>query len=138
MDTIDSLFISEINRVLTTFPSIYSNNDVVSLLENLKLTVLDAVSKAKPTVGITEEQFQEFNANVRNRLESSMCNGSIDLYDYSSVEFSIDYHNTIVIENIDFNSDAVTEELDEIMLTEFQEIFGDFIITEDVTPKTEE
>jgi len=132
MEKIDQLFISEINRVLTTFPSIYSNNDVVSLLENLKITIIDELSKAKPTVGITEEQFQEFNANVRHRLDSSMCNGSIDLYDYSSAEFSIDYHNTIVIENIDFNSDSVTEELDEIMLDEFQKSFGDLII------KTEE
>jgi hypothetical protein len=132
MEKIDQLFISEINRVLTTFPSIYSNNDVVSLLENLKITIIDELSKVKPTVGITEEQFQEFNANVRHKLESSMCNGSIDLYDYSSAEFSIDYNNTIVIESLDFNSDAVTEELDEIMLNEFQKSFGDLII------KTEE
>lgn len=132
MEKIDQLFISEINRVLTTFPSIYSNNDVVSLLENLKISIIDELSKVKPNVGITEEQFQEFNANVRHRLDSSMCNGSIDLYDYSSAEFSIDYHNTIVLESLDFNSDAVTEELDEIMLNEFQKSFGDLII------KTEE
>ena len=132
MEKIDQLFISEINRVLTTFPSIYSNNDVVSLLENLKISIIDELSKVKPNVGITEEQFQEFNANVRHRLDSSMCNGSIDLYDYSSAEFSIDYHNTIVLESLDFNSDAVTEELDEIMLDEFQKSFGDLII------KTEE
>ena len=132
MDTIDNLFISEINRVLTTFPSIYSNNDVVSLLENLKLTVLDALSKEKTTSGITEDQFQEFGSNVRHRLESSMCNGTIDLYDYSSAEFSIGYDNRIEIENIDFNSDTITEELDEILLDEFQQSFGDLII------KTEE
>jgi len=132
MEKIDQLFISEINRVLTTFPSIYSKNDVVSLLENLKISIIDELSKVKPNVGITEEQFQEFNANVRHRLDSSMCNGSIDLYDYSSAEFSIDYHNTIVLESLDFNSDAVTEELDEIMLDEFQKSFGDLII------KTEE
>ena len=132
MDTIDALFISEINRVLTTFPSIYSNNDVVSLLENLKLTVLDEVAKLNTTSGITEEQFQMFNSNVRHRLERSLHNDSHELIDYSSAEFSIDYGNQLSIDNIDVNVDFITEELDDILLAEFQESFG-FLIT-----KTEE
>ena len=49
MDKIDALFISEINRVLTTFPSIYSNNDVVSLLENLKINIINELPKEEPT-----------------------------------------------------------------------------------------
>lgn len=128
MEKINALFISEINCVLTTFPSIYSNNDVVSLLEHLKITIIDELSKAKPTLNITEEQFQEFGSNVRHRLESSIFNGTIDLYDYSSAEFNINYDNRIEIENIDFNSDALTEELDEILLDVFQQSFGDLII----------
>ena len=131
MDTIDNLFISEINRVLTTFPSIYSNNDVVSLLENLKLTVLDALSKEKPTIGITEDQFQEFNANVRDALERVLYN-SDEIVDIHSAEFSIDYDNRVSVESISVNTDFVTEELDEIMLDRFQEAFGELII------KTEE
>jgi hypothetical protein len=132
MDTIDNLFISEINRVLTTFPSIYSNNDVVSLLENLKLTVLDAVSKEKTTSGITEEQFQEFNANVRHALERVLYD-SDQVVDIHSAEFSIDYDNRISVENISVNADFVTEELDEIMLDRFQEAFGELIITNEPT-----
>lgn len=132
MDTIDALFISEINRVLTTFPSIYSNNDVVSLLENLKLTVLDEVKKLNTTSGITEEQFQMFNSNVRHRLERSLCNDSHELIDHSSAEFSIDYHNTIVIDNVDVNVNFIVDELDDILLAEFEESFG-FLTT-----KTEE
>ena len=132
MDTIDNLFISEINRVLTTFPSIYSNNDVVSLLENLKLTVLDAVSKEKTTSGITEEQFQEFNANVRHALERVLYD-SDQVVDIHSAEFSIDYDNRISVENISVNADFVTEELDEIMLDRFQEAFGELITTNEPT-----
>ena len=132
MDTIDALFISEINRVLTTFPSIYSNNDVVSLLENLKLTVLDEVAKLNTTSGITEEQFQVFNSNVRHRLERSLNNDSHELVDHSSAEFSIDYGNQLSIDHIDVNVDFITEELDEILLAEFEESFG-FLTT-----KTEE
>ena len=127
MDKIDQLFISEINRVLTTFPSIYSNNDVISLLENLKLTVLDELSKVKTTSGITEEQFQEFNANVRHALERILCDSN-EAIDTHSAEFSIDYDNRISIDNIDINTDFITEELDEIMLDRFQEAFGELII----------
>jgi hypothetical protein len=126
MDKIDALFISEINRVLTTFPSIYSNNDVVSLLENLKLTILDELSKVKTTSGITELQFQEFNANVRHALERVLYD-SDQIVDTHSAEFSIDYDNRISVENISVNADFVTEELDEIMLDRFQEAFGELI-----------
>jgi hypothetical protein len=132
MDKINELFECQIGDAINAFPSVFSKDDVVDILSKLRTNVLYAANEIKSTTGITEEQFQEFNANVRHRLDSSMCNGSIDLYDYSSAEFSIDYHNTIVIENIDFNSDSVTEELDEIMLDEFQKSFGDLII------KTEE
>jgi len=126
MDKIDALFISEINRVLTTFPSIYSNNDVVSLLENLKLTILDELSKVKTTSGITELQFQEFNANVRDALERVLYD-SDQIVDTSSAEFSIDYDNRVSVESISVNTDFVTEELDEIMLDRFQEAFGELI-----------
>ena len=131
MDKIDALFISEINRVLTTFPSIYSNNDVVSLLENLKLTVLDALSKEKTTSGITEEQFQEFGTSVSHALERILYD-SDQVVDTHSAEFSIDYDNRISVENISVNADFVTEELEEILLDRFQEAFGELII------KTEE
>lgn len=128
MDTIDALFISEINRVLTTFPSIYSNNDVVSLLENLKLTVLDEVKKLNTTSGITKEQFQYFNTNVRDRLERTLHNDRDGLVDYDSAVFTLDYGNHISVEDIDVNVDLITEELDDILLNEFEICFGELII----------
>jgi len=127
MQKINDLFDQEITKTVDAYPSIFSKDDVVNLLSTLRTTVLYAATELKPTVSITEEKFQEFNANVRNALETSMNNGSIDLYDYQSAEFTINYSNQIEIENIDFNSDCITEELDEIMLNEFQAIFGDLI-----------
>jgi len=127
MEKINDLFDQEITKTVDAYPSIFSKDDVVNLLSTLRTTVLYAATELKPTVSITEEKFQEFNANVRNALETSMNNGSIDLYDYQSAEFTINYSNQIEIENIDFNSDCITEELDEIMLNEFQAIFGDLI-----------
>ena len=127
MQKILDLFECQIGDTVNAYPSIFSKDDVVSLLIKIKESVLAEVAELKPTVSITEEKFQEFNANVRNALEHSFNSGSVDVYDYSSAEFSISYNNTIEIESIDFNADAVTEELDEIMLTEFQAIFGNLI-----------
>ena len=71
--------------------------------------------------------FQEFSSNVTRALEREINNGSIDVYDYSSVEFSIDYPNTIQIESLDFNTNAVTDELSNILLDQFQESFNKFL-----------
>ena len=127
MDKVNELFDVQVTSVIDAFPSVYTKDDVVKILDALRHSVVVEVSQMSKEVGITELKFQEFNANVRNSLETSLNNGTIDIYDYSSAEFSIDYRNTIVIETLDFNSDAVTEELDDILLTEFQAIFGDLI-----------
>jgi hypothetical protein len=131
MEKINNLFDQEITKTVDAYPSIFSKDDVVNLLSTLRTTVLNEVSELQPTTSITELKFQEFSANVRNALDYSFNNGSIDVYDYSSAEFSISYNNTIEIERIDFNSDAVTEELHEIMLTEFQAIFSDLITNDE-------
>jgi hypothetical protein len=127
MDKVNELFNVQVTNVVNAFPSVYTKDDVVKILDALRHNVVVEVSQMSKEVGITELKFQEFNANVRNSLETSLNNGTIDIYDTSSAEFSIDYRNTIIIETIDFNSDAVTEELDDILLTEFQAIFGDLI-----------
>ena len=84
MEKINNLFDQEITKVIDSFPSIYTKDDVVNLLATLRTQTLIGASELKPTVGITEEKFQEFNANVRNALEHSFNSGSLDVYDYSS------------------------------------------------------
>jgi hypothetical protein len=127
MEKILDLFECQIGDTANAYPSIFSKDDVVSLLIRIKESVLAEVAELKPTVSITEEKFQEFDANVRASLEKSLNNGSIDIYDYSSAEFSISYDNRVEIESLDFNTDAVIDVLDDILLTEFQAIFGDLI-----------
>jgi hypothetical protein len=127
MEKINGLFELEVLRVVEAFPSVYTKDDVVSLFNVLRTNVLNEVAELKPTVGITEEQFQEFAAEVNRKLERSLSNGSIEVYDYSSAEFSINYDNRIEIENIDFNSDAVADELHDILLDQFQQHFGELL-----------
>lgn len=132
MDKIHDLFELEVLQVVEAFPSIYTKDNVVSLLNVLKTKVLhevaDALSEANKTAaGITEEQFQEFAADVNRKLESSLCNGNIEVYDTGSAEFSISYDNRIEIENIDVLTDNITDELHDILLDQFQQHFGRLI-----------
>jgi hypothetical protein len=130
MDKINNLFDQEITKTIDAYPSIFSKDDVVNLLSSLRTTVLyeaaDALSNANATP-ITEMDFQNFSESVTRELENRINRGDVDIHDYSSAEFSINYHNTIEIENIDFNSDAVTDELSDILLDKFQESFGKLI-----------
>lgn len=132
MDKINNLFESEVLKVVEAFPSIYTKDDVVSLLNVLRTNTLkeaaDALSEAnKAAAGITEEQFQEFAADVNRKLESSLCNGNIEVYDQSSAEFSINYENRVELENIDVLTDNITDELHDILLDQFQQHFGRLI-----------
>jgi len=131
MEKINDLFDQEITKTVDAYPSIFSKDDVVNLLSALRTNVIAEALEASRQLAeaerkffISEMDFQEFSSNVTNALERCINNGNIDIYDYSSAEFSIDYHNTIQIESIDFNTDAVTDELSNILLDQFQESFG--------------
>ena len=127
MDKINNLFDQEITKTVDAYPSIFSKDDVCNLLTALRTNVLMEVSELKPTVSITEMQFQEFRADVSRALERALCDGSIEVYDNSSAEFSIDYNNTIVLENMDVHTDNITDELDNILLDQFQQHFNNLI-----------
>jgi hypothetical protein len=129
MEKINDLFDQETTRVLDAFPSVYTKDDVVTLLSKLRTNVLFAYDADKQTtVGITEDEFQAFATNVQNDLERALCNGQIEVYDTGSAEFSISYDNRIELENIDVLTDNITDELHHIMLDHFQAQFGKFLI----------
>ena len=128
MEIINNVFDQQIEKIIDSFPSIYTKDDVVTLISGLRTQVLTEVSELKQSVKpITEMDFQEFSESVTRELENRINRGDVDVHDYSSAEFSINYHNTLEIESIDFNSDAVTDELSDILLDKFQEAFGELI-----------
>jgi hypothetical protein len=120
MEKINELFELQVAIVIDAFPSVYTKDDVISLLTTLRTQVLTEVSELNPIESITEEQFQEFASDVQNNLERSLCNGHIEVYDTGSAEFSIGYDNKIQIENIDVLTDNITDELHDILLDQFQ------------------
>jgi hypothetical protein len=127
MDKINGLFELEILKVVEAFPSIYTKDDVVSLLNVLRTNTLNEAAELKPTVGITEIKFQEFALDVTKSLEDEINRGNIEVYDTSSAEFSINYDNRIELENLDVLTDNITEELHDILLRQFQEHFSNLI-----------
>ena len=127
METINNVFDQQIEKIIDSFPTIYSKDDVVTLVSGLRTQVLTEVSELKSTTVFTEELFQEFASDVQNNLERSLCTGSIEVYDTGSAEFSINYDNRIQIENIDVLTDNITDELHDILLDQFQNHFGKFL-----------
>jgi hypothetical protein len=127
MEEINDLFEQEVVKVNDAFPSIYTKDDVVSLLISLRTQVLNKAAELKPTTVLTEELFQEFAADVNNSLEHELNNSNIEVYDNSSAEFSINYDNRIELENLDILTDNITDELHNILLEQFQNHFGEFL-----------
>ena len=131
MEIINNVFDQQIEKIIDSFPSIYTKDDVVTLISGLRTAVLiEAAELKQPVQSITDMDFQEFSSNVTQALEREINNGGIDVYDYSSAEFSIGYNNELSIESIEFNTDAVTDELSNILLDQFQESFGKLITSE--------
>ena len=130
MEKINDLFDQEITKTIDAYPSIFSKDNVVNLLSVLRTAVLYEATKLQPTVSITEMDFQEFSCNVTRALERSLNDGTIDVVDNDSAEFTIGYRNTIEIECINVDTESITDELANILLDQFQEYFGKFITSE--------
>jgi hypothetical protein len=131
MDKINELFECSIGDAINAFPSVFSKDDVVDILAKLRTNVLYAANEIKTTTSISEMDFQEFRADVSRKLERALSDGTIEPIDYGSAEFTINYSNQIEIENINCDTEGITDELDNILLDEFQAKFGKFITSED-------
>lgn len=125
MENINNLFDQEITKTIDAYPSIFSKDDVVNLLSSLRTNVLTEVSELQPTATVNEKRFQDFSESVTRALENSINLGNLDIYDTSSAEFSINYHNTIEIESIDFNTNDLIDELSDILQDQFVGYFGE-------------
>jgi hypothetical protein len=125
MDKITTLFDVAIHENLNAFPSVYSKEDVNSLLESLKNNVLTEIIGQASGAIITDERLADFVESVVRRLDRHLC--SSDLVDTSSAEFSIDYGNQISLDNIDVDTESITSELDDILNDEFSTSFPEFL-----------
>jgi hypothetical protein len=131
MEKMNDLFDYKIDLVCNNYSSVFTKDDVIELLSKLRTEVLnEALELKRPIVSISEMDFQEFSCNVSRALERSLNDGTITPIDYDSAEFAINYQNTIEIENINCDTEGITDELANILLDQFQESFGKFITSE--------
>lgn len=130
MEKINNLFDNRVDLICDNYSSVFTKDDVLSLLSRLRADVLEEVINSNPPAFISEMEFQEFSSDVSKKLERALNDGTIDPVDRDSAEFSIGYRNTIEIECINVDTDGITEELANILLDEFQIKFGKFITSE--------
>jgi hypothetical protein len=131
MEKMNDLFDYKIDLVCNNYSSVFTKDDIIELLSKLRTEVLnEALELKRPIVSISEMDFQEFSCNVSRALERSLNDGTITPIDYDSAEFAINYQNTIEIENINCDTEGITDELANILLNQFQESFGKFITSE--------
>jgi Na+-transporting NADH:ubiquinone oxidoreductase subunit NqrA len=130
MEKINNLFDSRVDLVCDNYSSVFTKDDVLSLLSRLRADVLTETAALTPVNSISEMDFQEFSCNVTKALEQSLNNGTIEPIDYDSAEFKINYSNQIEIECINVDTEGIADELSDILLEQFQESFGRFITSE--------
>jgi hypothetical protein len=89
-----------IDAINGNFPSVYSKEDVVKVLADLNEAL---GSEEKPAF-----DFQKIYDDFENRLGHQQFT---DVIDHSTAEFSIDYQNRLILDNIDIDSDSLTAEV---------------------------
>jgi sRNA-binding protein len=94
-----------INEITEHFPSIYTKEDVVKLIN-----LLDDTQQK-----IDVEQLKE---KIRSKLERL---SSEDVVDYSSVELSMNYDNRVEVESIEVQTDTIMDEIEEVIDEYFEE-----------------
>ena len=127
MEKINDLFDKRVDLVCDNYSSVFTKDDVIAMLSGLRAEVLVESLLLMPVVSISEMDFQEFSSEVTKKLERALNDGTLDVIDNDSAEFSIGYRNTIEIECINVDTESITDELANILLDEFQKSFGKFL-----------
>jgi uncharacterized lipoprotein YehR (DUF1307 family) len=127
MENINGLFELEVIKVVEAYPSIYTKDDVVVLLNRLRTDVLYAYDANKQSESISSDDVRAFLDNIKDGVECMFNRGNAEYIDYDSAEFGISYDNRITIENVDLNYDEVTDGLLDVVNAEFDKLFGKLV-----------
>lgn len=115
------------NRVANAFPSIYSKDDVIKLIDELQTEVTK-----QPQTDIAT--LEELKQNLLETLERKIDNlDSSDVVDFDSADFMIGYRNTIEIESIDVNCSTLFNEIE----TAINDEFDNYLKADEVVATTE-
>lgn len=121
--TLEDVFQEKIVEVSEAFPSIYTKDDVVKLLINIK-NILEDVEPSPANFGAKLENFQdEVTTTIRRRISQ---------YDYDdSVNLELRNHNEI---HYDIDTDGVEYDVESAI----EEMFNDFKKELEIVEEVEE
>jgi excinuclease UvrABC ATPase subunit len=118
--------------VNNSFPSVYTKQDVIHLLDEFADTistyVFENVEEKKSSRSMSLEGVEELSEllikTINNKIERLDSN---DVVDYDSACFSIGYNNQVEIDTIDFNDNEITD----IVEITIDEVLRDFFTPEE-------
>jgi len=117
-ELVNNIFDKEITSALDGFPSVYSKNDLICVVNRIRFEI-NELELPKPEIDkeALNTMFQEVIGQFSRQLERN------DVYyiDCDNAEFSIEYNNTLTVDNIDLNVDSITESLESILEEVFYE-----------------
>jgi len=120
--------------VNNSFPSVYTKQDVIHLLDEFSDTistyVFENVEEKKSSPSISLERIEELSEQLIKTINSKIERlDSEEVVDFNSASFSIGYSNQVEIDSMDYNSDSITSIVEE----EVDNVLRDFF-----TPEEEE
>lgn len=117
-ELVNNIFDKEITSALDGFPSVYSKDDLICVVNRIRLEI-NELEQPKPEIDkeALNTIFQEVIGQFTRQLERN----DNDYVDCDHAEFSIEYNNTLTVDNIDLNVDNITESLESILEDVFYE-----------------
>jgi len=113
--------------VETSFPSIFSKEDVLKLLNSIQ---------AQPTLpeGFAEGLVDKIAAKVHNKIDRY---STAKFVDYDSAEFEIDYNNKLTLTNVDIDTDEIRDAVNDAVQGAVDEMMEELFPQPSVKPITE-
>ena len=111
-ELVNNIFDKEITSALDGFPSVYSKDDLICVVNRIRLEI-NELEQPKPELG--KEALSEIFQEVVDQLTRQLERNDNEYIDYDNAEFSIGYHNTVEVSNIDIIVDNITESLESIL-----------------------
>ena len=112
---LDRVFSFAVEEVRSSFPSVYTKDDVEQVLMKFKVAADEVIAADKPDEAVAgyfhnaEDAAEVIQAFIRRNLSNMSAD---ELVDYDSAEFTINYGNTLELESIDLcNYENIVDEL---------------------------
>lgn len=130
MQTIQTVFDTLIEQVQTSAGSLFTKDDVCSLLSDFEKRVA-AIQPVQNTDAYSDTTLIRVKNNLMQKLKQDIISefkadldhvSTEEVIDFDSAEFDLDYGNTITLQNVEFNNhrfvDGLTEVLDNALTFE--------------------